>query len=194
MTYLLLAWLMILGGGIGALAAGRRPRLASGLAVAAVWGGSLAAAVPVAATLAGRPPAALAWAWSVPTGGLTIALDGLSAFFCLPVLILAPLAALYGRAYLAHDTRRPGPVWFFYNLLIASLTVVLAARDGMLFLVAWEIMAVASFGLIMLTSSAVGLLLNVFSPEAALAIFTDGGPITRTGEPELTSTVPIAEA
>lgn len=148
MTYLLLGWLVILGGGIGALAAGRRPRLASGLAVAAVWGGSLAAAVPVAATLAGRPPATLAWAWSVPVGGLTIALDGLSAFFCLPVLILAPLAALYGRAYLAHDTRRPGPVWFFYNLLVASLTVVLAARDGMLFLVAWEIMAVASFGLV----------------------------------------------
>jgi hydrogenase-4 component B len=148
MTYLLFGWIVILGGGIGALAAGRQRRLASGLAVAAVWVGSLAAAVPVAATLAGRPPAALSWAWSVPTGGLAIGLDGLSAFFCLPVLILAPLAALYGRAYLTHDTRRPGSVWFFYNLLVVSLAVVLAARDGILFLVAWEVMAMASFVLV----------------------------------------------
>jgi len=148
MTYLLFGWMAILGGAIGALAAASRPRLASGLAVGAVWIGSLAAAVPVTATLAGRPPAPHAWAWSVPAGGLAIGLDGLSAFFCLPVLILAPLAALYGRAYLAHDTQRPAFGWFFFNLLVVSLTVVLAARNGILFLVAWEIMALASFGLV----------------------------------------------
>ena len=41
-----------------------------------------------------------------------------------------------------------GPIWFFYGLLVLGMMLVLLARNAVLFLVAWELMAVASFFLV----------------------------------------------
>ena len=38
--------------------------------------------------------------------------------------------------------------WFFFNLLVASMVLVVLARNGVLFLLAWEIMSLASFFLV----------------------------------------------
>src|SRR5213076_1022198 len=38
--------------------------------------------------------------------------------------------------------------WFFFDLLVASMAMVVVARNAVLFLVAWEVMALASFFLV----------------------------------------------
>ncbi len=132
------------------------PRLGSRLPLQAapwiaafgVWLGCGIAAVPVISTLAGHVPEALQIAWNMPGGSLSFGLDGLSAFFCLPILLVSPLAALYGCTYLAHEKKPLGPVSFFYNVLTASMLLLLAARNGLLFLILWEIMAISSFFLV----------------------------------------------
>jgi formate hydrogenlyase subunit 3/multisubunit Na+/H+ antiporter MnhD subunit len=46
------------------------------------------------------------------------------------------------------DEKALGVSWFFFNLLVASMALVVVARNGILFLVAWELMALASFFLV----------------------------------------------
>ena len=89
-------------------------------------------------------------AWDVPYGSLFLELDPLSGFFLIPVFVLCALAAIYGADYLeAYRGRKAlAPPWFFFNLLVASMVVVILARNGVLFLMAWEMMALSSFFLV----------------------------------------------
>src|SRR5207244_8992252 len=59
------------------------------------------------------------------------ALDPLSAFFAVPIFLLTALAAVYGAGYLhAYEGKKNlGVTWFFYNLLTASMVLVVAARN-----------------------------------------------------------------
>jgi formate hydrogenlyase subunit 3/multisubunit Na+/H+ antiporter MnhD subunit len=87
--------------------------------------------------------------WDVPYGSFHLGVDALSAWFLVPTLALCALAALYGGPYLlGAGGRRVGAAWLFYNLLVASMALVLAARNAVLFLVAWEIMSIASYFLV----------------------------------------------
>jgi formate hydrogenlyase subunit 3/multisubunit Na+/H+ antiporter MnhD subunit len=88
--------------------------------------------------------------WLVPSGEFFIELDPLSAWFLLPTLLLAALSAIYGVGYLRtwQGRRSLGPVWFFYCLLVLGMMLVLLARNAVLFLMAWELMALASFFLV----------------------------------------------
>lgn len=88
--------------------------------------------------------------WLVPGGVFHLAVDPLSAFFLIPITALGGLCAVYGAAYLkGHgDAKGAGLSWFNYNLLIASMMLVVLARNAVLFLVAWETMALASFFLV----------------------------------------------
>jgi formate hydrogenlyase subunit 3/multisubunit Na+/H+ antiporter MnhD subunit len=101
-----------------------------------------------------RSPESLQLPWALPLASFSVAVDPLSAFFLLPTFGLAALAALYGAGYV----RAPrggipaGVSWLWFNLLIASMALVLAARNAVLFLVAWELMSVASFFLVTLES------------------------------------------
>ncbi len=125
-----------------------RSRGASWMGALGVWVGCGTALVPVLATLAGQAPESLPIAWTMPGGSLSFGLDGLSAFFCLPILLVSPLAALYGCEYLAHEKKPLGSILFFYNVLVASMLLLMVARNGLLFLVVWEIMAISSFFLV----------------------------------------------
>ncbi len=133
--------------GLAPLAA-RSARRAGDFGIAVTLLGAALAAVPVVLTLAGRPPAAFSHPWAVPYGSLAFALDGLSAFFMVPLLLLTSLGAIFGWKYWQHEDGPIGPTWLFYNLLIASMVAVLCARNGVLFLVAWETMALVSFFLV----------------------------------------------
>jgi hydrogenase-4 component B len=91
------------------------------------------------------------WAPSfMPGGAIHLQIDALSAFFLLPVFGLSILTAIYGGAYMADrsEPRRAASSWFHLNLLTAGMAAVVAAHDGLLFLVAWEIMALAPFFLV----------------------------------------------
>ncbi|OGG57252.1 MAG: hypothetical protein A3F84_18500 [Candidatus Handelsmanbacteria bacterium RIFCSPLOWO2_12_FULL_64_10] len=134
MTLVLVAVAILLVGAVASLAA---PRAGAAAAV-------LAGALGIIPALAGAS-GDVRWAWSVPGGEFHVAVDGLSAFFLIPIFGLSALAAVYGVEYLARDRR---PTWIFYNLLVAGMVLVVISRNAMLFLVAWEVMALASYFLV----------------------------------------------
>jgi hydrogenase-4 component B len=116
---------------------------------AAVVGSALAAAGSIV-SLAGGRTEDLYLLWSLPLGSFHIGLDPLSAIFILPVAFVSGVAAVYGRGYL-HDPssgRRLSWSWCWFNLFVASMLLVLVARNGYVFLMAWEIMSVTSLFLV----------------------------------------------
>ncbi len=112
------------------------------------------AMIPAVGVLSSGQPIALRFAWQVPYGSFFIEIDPLSAFFLLPILGLTALSAIYAIGYWSRGegAHSPGAAWFFYNLLAAGMVLVVVARNGVLFLVAWEVMSLASFFLVTLDS------------------------------------------
>ena len=74
----------------------------------------------------------------------------LSAWFVVPIAGLSAIAAIYGMPYMAQyaDRKSLGAPWFFYNLLVIGMVMVVVARNGVLFLVSWEVMSLASYFLV----------------------------------------------
>ncbi len=141
---------VLLAGGLGAALAGRRAALATALgAGGALLGGGLGAAAALAGILE-RSSTTLSVGWGAPFGTIELNIDVLSAVFLLPTFLVPALAAIYGAGYLQHwrHTRSLGGAWFAYDVLVASMALVLAARGTLVFLVAWEVMALASFLLV----------------------------------------------
>jgi len=76
--------------------------------------------------------------------------DALSAAFLLPLHLVAGLGVAYGKEYwpLNHLRGTGRSLRFHYGLLVAAMTCLLVARHGLVFLLAWEVMAVCAFFLI----------------------------------------------
>jgi formate hydrogenlyase subunit 3/multisubunit Na+/H+ antiporter MnhD subunit len=112
---------------------------------------SLTGAIGALVALLHGEHSALRGAWSLPLGEPHVALDALSAFFLLCVFVVSGLASLYASGYLVSylGKRRLGAALAFFNLLIASMAGLVIARDGILFLVTWEVMSFASFFLVL---------------------------------------------
>src|SRR5262249_47036387 len=71
---------------------------------------------------------------------LALAIDPLSAAFLLPIFAVSGLGAIYGLGYWPsrEQPESAARLRFFYGLLTAAMAVVALARDGVIFLVAWE--------------------------------------------------------
>src|SRR5258708_995504 len=93
-------------------------------------------------------------AWSIPSGiplfAYSFSYDALAAFFNLILAILASATAIYSFGYLkAFEGKRNGGVFgFLFNILLLSLAVVFTAANAFLFLIGWEVMALAAYGLV----------------------------------------------
>src|SRR5207249_6137193 len=150
MTLLLLALFIFLLAGLTALVAGSSARWSTIVGAGGAMIGSLIGLIPTISVLRGAPSPVVRLPWEVPYGSFFIALDALSAFFLLPIFVLSAVAAVYGSEYLQayREKKSLGASWCFFNLLIASMALVVIARNGVLFLVAWEVMALASFLLV----------------------------------------------
>lgn len=137
-------------GGVAALCAGKRGHLTSVLGAVSVVVGCIVGVIPAIRILFSSEVVSFNAAWSIPYGSFSLGLDSISALFLVPVFFLSALAAIYGVGYLkGHgDNRAIGTHWFFYSLLVVSMIVVVLARNGMLFLFAWEIMALSSYFLV----------------------------------------------
>lgn len=85
----------------------------------------------------------------MPIGEFYIGIDSLSAFFLLAITILFSLAGIYGYGYLKDYKEKNLSVHFaFYQVLLISLILIVTAKNAVLFLAAWEVMALASYFLI----------------------------------------------
>jgi hydrogenase-4 component B len=147
---ILLSVALLCASGLAAALVGRSDRAA--LSIGTIGGAVSCAlgAVAAFAALLGGEESSLKAAWSLPVGEVHVALDPLSSFFLVCVFLVSGLSAVYGGGYLAAyvGKRRLAPALFFFNLLVASMALVTVARDGILFLIAWEVMSLTSFFLV----------------------------------------------
>jgi len=119
--------------------------------VVATWGGAAACAAGIWAALGalGGPGAQRSMAWPVPGGHLVVGIDALSAFFLVPLFAIGTLVTIYGRAYMAdRGPRARARSAGLLNVMLAAMTLVLVARHGMVFVVAWEAMTLVAYLLI----------------------------------------------
>jgi formate hydrogenlyase subunit 3/multisubunit Na+/H+ antiporter MnhD subunit len=138
--------------GIAALVFGKSPRTATAWGAGGAVLGCLVGLVPTLRILLGGAPDSLCLNWDAAHGKFCVEIDPLSAFFLLPVLGLSALGAVYGGKYLwsYRNQKSLGGPWFFFNLFVAAMVMVLVARTAVLFLVAWEVMSVAAYCLVTL--------------------------------------------
>jgi len=88
--------------------------------------------------------------WAIPGGEFHVALGGLSALFLMPIFLVSLLGSIYGLDYWK-QTEHPQngrKLRLFYGLLTAGMALLVIARNGILFLFGWEIMALAAFFLV----------------------------------------------
>lgn len=89
-----------------------------------------------------------------PLGNIRIVIDGLSGFFILVTNFTFLTGIIYSKGYLKVFEEKKNHVqfalhYFSYTWLQLSMLGVLMLRDGLAFLIAWELMAVSSFMLIL---------------------------------------------
>jgi hydrogenase-4 component B len=144
----------ILLGGLGVLVLRRRPGLAAWTFGVLVGAGCALAVVPAIQVLAGGAAPEIRVHAAVPGGEWVFGVDPLSAFFLLLVLLVGGASALYGLEYFASEAKhRPVAATHLLTALeIAALALVVTARSAMPFLMAWEVMAVLAYFLVVFDS------------------------------------------
>lgn len=151
MGLMLISLAALVFGGLAAAIAGRHGKGAPRIGAVSCLIGAVPAVIAAGTVLCTGNEASIRLAWQVPFGSFYTALDPLSAFFIITISLVCALAAIYGTAYL--DTYRSrknlGAAWCFFNILFASMLLVVVSRNGILFLIAWEAMSLSSFFLVM---------------------------------------------
>jgi hydrogenase-4 component B len=109
--------------------------LALGLGLAGLAGGTVSVSV----------------AQVLPIGGVALGLDRLSAFFILVMAVAAVPSALYAIGYTREYEGRYSlaGMGVALNLFLASMSLVVMARNALTFLALWEAMSLASYFLVM---------------------------------------------
>jgi hydrogenase-4 component B len=92
----------------------------------------------------------IAWPWPLPGAEFRVALDGLSALFLVPVFVILPLGNVYGLGYWrqTEHPRNGRKLRFFYGTVVAGMALLVVARNSILFLFGWEVMALSAFFLV----------------------------------------------
>lgn len=147
LTLILVAAGLLAGSGVPGLFAGRHARWSERLAVVTT---AAAAIAGLLGTLLPDGGTSLSLAWGLPWGRFEIAADAVSRVFLLPVFLIPALGAIYGLGYWgqADHAANGRKLRLFYGLMPAAMAVVILARDGALFLIAWEVMAISAFFLV----------------------------------------------
>lgn len=88
--------------------------------------------------------------WTIPGGELLLRIDALALVFLIPLLLVFAASVVFGHGYWP-QTQHPEnsrKLRLFHGLIAAGIAILLTAHNGILFLFAWEVMALASFFLI----------------------------------------------
>ncbi|HLF93049.1 MAG TPA: proton-conducting transporter membrane subunit, partial [Planctomycetota bacterium] len=125
----------------------RRSRIGQGVATLLASLGAATGLTGAVRCLVSGETVSLEGTWSLPWGSPALRLDPLAAFFLVPVFLIPALGSLYGQEYWRQSEHQDNGrrLRFFYGLLCASMGVVVLARDAVLLLIAWEIMALSAF-------------------------------------------------
>ena len=137
-------------GALASLASWKKPTLARRICCGAGLAGAISGGVAAVLGLLKVAPTA----WSVPSGiplfAYSFSYDGLAAFFNLALAILTIAVSIYSFSYLKEfeGKRNIAFFGFLFHLLLLSLTITFTAANAFLFLIAWEVMALAAYGLV----------------------------------------------
>lgn len=84
-------------------------------------------------------------------GMISFKIDALSAFFILVISIMSVLAVFYSNEYLKPYIEKGKNInnnMFFLTMMIAAMLLVVTCQNALFFLIAWEIMSLSSFFLV----------------------------------------------
>jgi formate hydrogenlyase subunit 3/multisubunit Na+/H+ antiporter MnhD subunit len=151
-----------------------RPRLGQLLSCATLCAGAALGMGAAVSALAGGAALTVHHAWPVPLGSLALRLDGLSAIFLLPILAVPALGSVYGLGYWPQPVLggRAARLQLLYGLVTGSMALVTLADNALLFLFAWEVMAVCSFLLVLTEQEKPGVSRAAFTFLAATHVGT----------------------
>ena len=123
------------------------------------WGQRIAAFIVVAASalgefaaitlLRGSPGATYQIDWPLPFGPALLSVDLLSMVFLLPLFLVAGCVSVYSVAYWpAREHSSAGKLTLFLGIFAAAMVIVVMARHSVLFIIAWEVMALSAYFLL----------------------------------------------
>ena len=125
----------------------RANRCGAGFAViGALWG----LCFSVLAILSKKPLSFSFEAGPFPLFRPSFHIDMTSAFFIFVISLVTLLSSVYGFSYVKHYYKKfsIGALGFFYNVFVLGMLVVVTADNALWFLVAWEIMSLSSYFLV----------------------------------------------
>jgi hydrogenase-4 component B len=183
MDLFIFANLIIAAGGIIALFTWRQFNLMKTISVAALVSGCLIGFFDSLSKLV--KPGDYTVALDFLNGAsLAFRIDGLSAFFLVAIYAICLLAALYSFHYLDKPEKalQAATNTLFFSLLIVSMALVVTANNILTFMLAWEIMSLSSFFLVIYDHQSAenrraGFLYFVFSHVGAMFIMAGFGLI-----------------
>lgn len=149
-------WLVLAGislvamSGLPGLVTGRASRRGERIAVGLVVLGAacgLAGAIRALVAPWTAEPITSGWQLAGPYGVLRVEVDALSAMFVIQVFVIAALAAIYGLGYWAQAEHQDNgrKLRAFFGLMVAGMLLLAVARSLVLFMIGWEVMALAAF-------------------------------------------------
>jgi len=140
---------LLIGAG---LAAGLRTNQARGVAALATQGlATVLVLVSIWPILAGDAAIEVTWPWPAPIDRIAFRLDALGAFFLAWSLPMTFLGTLYATGYLRpyfNAGRNGGPHFALLNLTSLSFVLIYSVQNALVFLLGWEIAAVAAWLLV----------------------------------------------
>lgn len=146
--WIILCAIAVLGlSGLPACLLSRRSAGGQRIATSLMLIGSVMGLAAVVLAMRETTPPSLRVAWFLPWGRFAVTIDSLSALFLVPVFVVPALGSIYALGYWkqAEHPENGCRLGLFYGLLAGSMALVAIARDGVLFLIAWEIMAIAAY-------------------------------------------------
>ena len=150
MVAIVLAGAVLIAGAILALALPR-----NGLRAAAAIGSQAVACVlalsPLVDVLSTGAAFEGRWGWSYPVEVITLRIDALSAFFLVWSLPMTLLGTIYSVGYLKPyfvAGRNGGPQFALLNMTSLAFLAVYSVQNALVFLLGWEIAAVAAWLLV----------------------------------------------
>lgn len=181
MSQFFTAILLITFGGLASLVLSRQAILSKGLAVVLIGAGCFWGFIDAVTRLLGSAAGSASFQY-LNAFSLTFKIDGLSAFFLVVIFAVCMLAAVYSFHYMnGTDTAlKNGVNYFFFSILVVSMALVVTAANMITFMLAWEIMSLSSFFLVVYNHGAeenrkAGYLYFVFSHVGAMFIFAGFG-------------------
>jgi hydrogenase-4 component B len=147
-------WLVIVGialaalSGVPGLAMDRGGRAGERWAALTMVAAAVCAiAGALRALVAPETASAIRLVWEVPGGAFHLEVDALSAMFVIQVFGLAALGSIYGLDYWSQAEHRDDgrKLRAAYGLMVAGMALLGVARNVVLFMAGWELMAIGAF-------------------------------------------------